>query len=156
VLTEAALPLLDKAEFPRIVNVSSALGSHGHLANPSSPWYHVRAIVSPSFNSDPSSPRNAFVDTNLTHLLVQAYNTGKSALNGLTVHFAYVLGQKNTNSRVIAVDPGYNATNINGNSGPQHPSIGAAGILRFVTAGPGENGYNTAEYRDQFGEVVPW
>jgi hypothetical protein len=74
----------------------------------------------------------------------------------MTVHFAYVLSQKNANSRVIAVDPGYNATNMNGNSGPQHPSIGAAGILRYVTAGLGEHGYKTGEFRDQFGEVVPW
>jgi NAD(P)-dependent dehydrogenase (short-subunit alcohol dehydrogenase family) len=46
VLTEAALPLLEKADFPRIVNVSSGLGSHGHLANPNSPWYNARPLVS--------------------------------------------------------------------------------------------------------------
>jgi NAD(P)-dependent dehydrogenase (short-subunit alcohol dehydrogenase family) len=87
---------------------------------------------------------------------IQAYSTSKSAINGLTVHFAYVLGQKNANSRVISVDPGYNATNMNDGAGTQDPSIGAAGILRYVTVGPGEHGYKTGEYRDQFGEVVPW
>jgi NAD(P)-dependent dehydrogenase (short-subunit alcohol dehydrogenase family) len=92
----------------------------------------------------------------LLYVSAQAYNTSKSALNGLTVHFAYVLGQKNPKSRVIAVDPGYNATNLNGNSGPQNPTIGAAGIVRYVVAGPGEHEYKTAEFRDQFGELVPW
>jgi NAD(P)-dependent dehydrogenase (short-subunit alcohol dehydrogenase family) len=46
VLTEAALPLLEKSEFPRIVNVSSGLGSHANLTNPSSMYYHARTIVS--------------------------------------------------------------------------------------------------------------
>jgi NAD(P)-dependent dehydrogenase (short-subunit alcohol dehydrogenase family) len=46
VLTEAALPLLEKSEFPRIVNVSSGLGSHTNLTNPSSMYYHARTIVS--------------------------------------------------------------------------------------------------------------
>jgi hypothetical protein len=45
---------------------------------------------------------------------------------------------------------------MNGNTGTQDPKIGAAGILRYVIAGPGEHGYKTGEYRDQFGEVVPW
>ena len=55
------LPLLLKSEAPRVVNVSSTLGSLSELSNPQSGYYGVNAV---------------------------AYNSSKSALNGLTVAFA--------------------------------------------------------------------
>jgi NAD(P)-dependent dehydrogenase (short-subunit alcohol dehydrogenase family) len=87
--------------------------------------------------------------------MYQAYNTSKSALNALTVHYAYVLEKKKPSSRVFAIDPGYNATNLNGYSGPQDPKIGAAGIVAAVTQGP-DSEWKTTDYRDQFGKLLPW
>jgi len=62
-MTEAFLPLLKNAPFPRIVNVSSSLGSIGYVLDP-----------------------NSTVGVNLI-----AYSTSKSALNALTAYYANVL-----------------------------------------------------------------
>jgi len=63
-MTEAFLPLLENAPFPRIVNVSSGLGSIGSVLDPN--W--------------------RFAGINLI-----AYNTSKSALNALTAYYTNVL-----------------------------------------------------------------
>ena len=55
------IPLLLKSPAPRVVNVSSTLGSLSELSNPASPYYGANAV---------------------------AYNSSKAALNGLTVAFA--------------------------------------------------------------------
>jgi NAD(P)-dependent dehydrogenase (short-subunit alcohol dehydrogenase family) len=87
----------------------------------------------------------------------QAYNTSKSALNSMTVHYAYLLWQKQPNSRVIALNPGYNATEMNRghDDGAQDPALGAAGIVRMIAASA-ESEFKTAEFRDWTGKAEEW
>ena len=123
VVTQAMLPLLRKAPAARIVNVSSGLGS---LA----------------LNSDPASP--------YAEVKILGYNASKAALNMMTVQLAYEL--RDTPIKVNAADPGYTATDLNGNSGPQTVEEGAQEATRLALLpddGP------TGGYFDRHG-VVPW
>src|SRR4028119_607671 len=60
-VTRSLLPLLRRSAPSRIVNQSSTLGSLGALSDPASPYHGVNLL---------------------------AYNSSKSALNGLTLAFA--------------------------------------------------------------------
>jgi len=119
-VTQAMLPLLRKAPAARIVNVSSGLGSL-------------------TLNSDRSWEYANFKPL--------GYNASKAALNMLTVQLAYEL--RDTPIKVNSADPGYTATDLNNNSGPQTIEEGAAETVRlallpadgptggyFETAGP--------------------
>ncbi|BDI31672.1 dehydrogenase [Capsulimonas corticalis] len=121
--TKSFLPLIKKAEAGRIVNMSSGLGSITQ-------------------NSDPNWSFAAFKAV--------AYNSSKSAVNAITVVFAAEL--KDTPIKVNAADPGYVATDINGNSGPRTVQQGATAAVRLATLpadGP------TGGYFDEDG-TVPW
>ena len=122
-VTQAMLPLLHKSSSARIVNVSSGLGS---LA----------------INSDPSNPYAEYK--------YLGYSASKAALNMFTAQLAYEL--RNTGIKVNASDPGYTATNINNNSGPQTIEEGSEETIRLALLpedGP------TGTYSDRHG-VVPW
>jgi NAD(P)-dependent dehydrogenase (short-subunit alcohol dehydrogenase family) len=147
VLIEAALPLLEKSNFPRIINVSSVLGSLTKGADKDSLDYNTKFVVRTLFFDS----LQVKLDTDPT----QAYNSSKTALNSLTVHYAYVLEKKRPGSRVFAIDPGYNRTAATGYTGRQDPKIGAAGIVAAVTQGA-DSEWKTADFRDQFGKLVPW
>ncbi|CAL9591728.1 NADP-dependent 3-hydroxy acid dehydrogenase YdfG [Nocardiopsis dassonvillei] len=108
--TRAFLPLLRKAERPAVVNVSSALGS---LA----------------INADPA----AHADLLPAWAPLLAYNSSKAALNMLTAVYAQSLAR----IRVVSVDPGFTATDLNGHQGTQSVEEGAAAIVAAATAGPG-------------------
>jgi len=84
-LTRTLLPLLEKSEAGRIVNLSSILGSLALHADPASPI----------------APAKAF-----------AYNASKAALNAFTIHLAAAL--KNTNIKVNSVHPGWVKTPLGG------------------------------------------
>jgi hypothetical protein len=73
----------------------------------------------------------------------------------VTVHFASELKVRLPNVRVLALDPGYNATAINDFKGTQDPAIGAAGILRAIVE-PENGEFKNGEYRNQFGKLNPW
>ncbi|MEV0624046.1 SDR family oxidoreductase [Nonomuraea sp. NPDC050404] len=103
-VTQAFLPLVQKAQAGRIVNVSSTMGSIATLVSPGNPLGQF-----PSF----------------------AYPTSKTLLNALTGWFAVELGS--TPIKVNAVCPGYNATDLNNNLGTQHPSQGAKVVVRAAT-----------------------
>ncbi|ROP44973.1 SDR family NAD(P)-dependent oxidoreductase [Pseudokineococcus lusitanus] len=60
-----------------------------------------------------------------------AYTSSKAALNMLTSQWAAAL----PDLRVNCVDPGYTATEFNGNSGPQTVEEGAEVIVRMATVG---------------------
>ncbi len=60
-----------------------------------------------------------------------AYTSSKAALNMLTSQWAAALPEL----RVNCVDPGYTATEFNGNSGPQTVEEGAEVIVRMATVG---------------------
>jgi NAD(P)-dependent dehydrogenase (short-subunit alcohol dehydrogenase family) len=119
-VTKSMLPLVRKAPAGRIVNVSSGLGSL-------------------KLNGDPEWMGAAY-----KHI---GYCGSKAALNMLTVHLAYEL--RDTAIKVNSADPGYTATDLNGNRGFQTVEQGAAETVRlsllaadgptggfFATAGP--------------------
>ena len=122
-VTQAFLPLLRKAHSARIVNVSSGLGSLTQNSDPNSPYYAVKVL---------------------------GYNASKAALNMLTVQLAYEF--RDTTIKVNSADPGYTATDLNGNSGPQSVPEGAAETVRLAllpATGP------TGTYSDSHG-LIPW
>ena len=82
-------PLLGRSADPVVVNVGSSLGSLGRV-------------------TDPGLAESRFPTL--------AYGSSKTrALNMITVHYAKAL----PTMRVNCVDPGYTATDLNGNSGSQ-------------------------------------
>ncbi|CUG89275.1 short chain dehydrogenase, putative [Bodo saltans] len=82
-VTHAFIPLLRKAELPRIVNLSSMLGSHTLHADPTSPIYGYT---------------------------VTAYNASKAALNLYTQNLAHAL--KDEKFKINAAHPGYVKTDL--------------------------------------------
>ena len=100
-VTQAMLPLVRQAPSARIIMVSSGLGS---LA----------------FNADFNSPFAAYKPL--------GYNGSKAMLNMMSVQLAWEL--RDTSIKVIIVNPGYTATDINGNQGTQTIEEGSAEIVR--------------------------
>ncbi|CAN5680865.1 SDR family NAD(P)-dependent oxidoreductase [soil metagenome] len=79
---------------------------------------------------------------------VLAYGSSKTAVVALTVQYAKSLPQM----RINAVDPGYTATDLNANSGPQTIDEGTDAMVRLATIGPDGP---TGGFFDR-GGVVPW
>lgn len=102
-VTRVMVPLVRRSDAGRIVNVSSGLGSLTQNGDPE--WEH--AGVKPL-----------------------GYNASKAALNMMTVQLAWEL--RDTGIRVNSADPGYTATDLNGNSGTQTIEEGAAETLRLA------------------------
>jgi NAD(P)-dependent dehydrogenase (short-subunit alcohol dehydrogenase family) len=103
-VTQVFLPLLQKAQAGRIVNVSTTLGSITTLVSPGSPLGQVPAF---------------------------AYPVSKTLLNALTGWLAVEL--RGTPVKVNSVCPGSNATDMNPGPGTQHPSEGAKVVVRAAT-----------------------
>jgi len=112
-LTEACVPLLKKASVPRVVFVSSGLGSLSYTVDPSGAFYGLDA---------------------------HAYSASKAALNMVMATFSVKYGKEGF--KVNADDPGYRATNLNGFSkAAGDPRDGAINACRLATLGKdGENG----------------
>ncbi|AGZ40723.1 SDR family oxidoreductase [Actinoplanes friuliensis] len=104
-VTQAFLPLVRKAEAGRIVNLSSSMGSLTMLTAPEQPL----APFGVSY----------------------AYSSSKTLVSTLTGWLAVEL--KDTPVKVNSVCPGFNATDLNGNMGTQHPSEGAKVVVRAAT-----------------------
>jgi NAD(P)-dependent dehydrogenase (short-subunit alcohol dehydrogenase family) len=77
-----------------------------------------------------------------------AYPASKSAVTMLTTQYAKAF----PNMRINAVDPGYTATDLNGNSGPQTVEEGTDAIVRMAQIGASGP---TGAFVDRHGEV-PW
>ncbi len=103
-VTYAFLPLLQKSEAGRIVNMSSGLGSLTQNSDPNWPFGHVKPL---------------------------AYNSSKAALNMFTIILAAEL--KDTPIKVNAADPGYTATDLNHNTGTRTVEQGATEAVRLAT-----------------------
>ncbi len=99
----AMLPLLRRSDAPRIVNVSSGLGSLG-LATTEGTKVSERPLLS--------------------------YNPSKAALNSVTVQFANEL--RGTPFKINAADPGFTNTDMTG-SGERGPDEGAAIVIDLAT-----------------------
>jgi len=106
-VTRAFLPLLRKSPEPRIVNVTSELGSL-------------------SLQSDPTWSFSRFKS--------EAYSPSKAALNMYTVILAARL--KDEPFKINTVSPGYTATAFNGYTGEKKPDDAAKIVVRYATLGP--------------------
>lgn len=105
-VTQAFIDLLQQSPEPRIVNVTSGLGSLTLQDDPAWKYYQVKPA---------------------------AYVSSKAALNGYTVVLASNL--RDTPFKVNAVDPGYTATDFNHHSGPGTVPDAASRIVKAATLG---------------------
>jgi len=122
-VTQASLPLLRRSDAGRIVNLSSGLGSLTQNSDPRWQYAGVKFL---------------------------AYNSSKTAVNAVTVQFAWEL--RDTPIKVNAADPGYVATDLNRHQGIRSVEQGAATPVRLALLpadGP------TGGYFNDDG-VIPW
>ena len=103
-VTQAFMDLLKKSEQPRIVNVTSGLGSLTLHNDPTWKYYPFKAPI---------------------------YNSSKAALNMYTIVLAYEL--RDTPFKVNAVDPGYTATDFNHHTGHGTVEDAAARLVKYAT-----------------------
>ncbi|MEI8278568.1 MAG: SDR family oxidoreductase [Bacteroidota bacterium] len=103
-ITQQLLPLIEKSDAGRIVNLSSILGSLTLHADTSSPTY-----TSKSF----------------------AYNASKTALNQFTIHLAAAL--HNTNIKVNSAHPGWVKTDLGSDAAPMSQAQGAKTGVALAT-----------------------
>jgi NAD(P)-dependent dehydrogenase (short-subunit alcohol dehydrogenase family) len=102
-VTNAMLPLLRRSASPRIVNMSSGVGSLTRQATPGAETGPISAAYAPS----------------------------KTMLNAVTIQYAKEL--RDTNILINAACPGYTATDLNGFRGFRTPEQGAAIAIRLAT-----------------------
>ena len=125
--TQAFIDLLRQSAEPRIVNVSSSLGSLTLGTDPT--WYAY--------------------DVKLA-----AYNSSKSALNMYTIVLAYEL--RDTPFKVNAVDPGYTATDFTGHQGGS-VAAAAARVVKAALLGPdGPTSQFFSEESAPETGIIPW
>ena len=131
-VTNAMLPLLLRSPAGRIVNVSSEVGSIMSMTDPDGPMAMMASVPYPS---------------------------SKTALNMVTAMYAKEL--RDTPVKVNAANPGYCATDLNGNSGFRTAEQGAEVSVHLATLpadGPSGVlwGYLwTADGTESYG-VLPW
>ena len=101
--TQQFLSLLKKSNEPRIVNVSSGLGSL-------------------TIHSNTQNPNYAIYDS---------YSCSKTALNAFTVLLAKEF--RNTNFKINSVTPGYTATDLNQFPGNGNSGTAAKVIVKYAT-----------------------
>lgn len=102
-VTQNFIDLLKKSNEPRIVNVSSSLGSLTLHSDPDYQFYKVKLF---------------------------AYNSSKTALNMFTVHLAYEL--KDTVFKVNAVCPGYTDTDFGNHIGTGKVEDAGKRIVKYA------------------------
>jgi NAD(P)-dependent dehydrogenase (short-subunit alcohol dehydrogenase family) len=105
-VTQAFIDLLKQSPEPRIVNVTSGLGSLTLHSDPTWKFYQVKPA---------------------------AYVASKAALNAYTIVLAYDL--RDTAFKVNAVDPGWTASDFNHFSGPGSIPDAAARLVKAATLG---------------------
>ncbi|MBT1705774.1 SDR family NAD(P)-dependent oxidoreductase [Chryseosolibacter indicus] len=103
-VTQRFIDLLRKSEAPRIVNVSSSVGSLSLQSDPNWPFYQ--------------------------HAKFAVYGPSKSALNMYTVMLAYEL--RDTAFKVNTIDPGYTKTDFNHHQGTGTVEDAAARVVKYV------------------------
>ena len=103
-VTQAFMDLLQKSAQPRIVNVTSGLGSLTLQNDPTWKYYNVKSAV---------------------------YSSSKAALNMYTIALAYEL--RDTPFKINVVDPGFTATDFNEHSGSGTVEDAAARLVKYAT-----------------------
>ncbi len=127
-VTQIFIDLLRESPEPRIVNVTSGLGSLTLQNDPAWKYYMVKPA---------------------------AYVPSKAALNAYTIVLAYTL--RETPFKVNAVDPGYTATDFNGHSGPGTVPDAAARVVKAATLGSdGPTGQFYSDDNAPETGVSPW
>ena len=112
VLTDACIPLLQKSSNPRIVFMSSGLGSISDTLDPKYEFYGLDGAV---------------------------YKATKAALNMMTACYAVKYGKEGF--KVNSCDPGWRQTNLNNYSaGAGAKEEGAVNACRLIMGEGGENG----------------
>ncbi|KAL9941859.1 hypothetical protein ACHAO3_006617 [Verticillium nonalfalfae] len=133
-LTQALEPLLKKSVDPRIINVSSSLGSINLRMDKSIREYHVTGEV---------------------------YRMSKAALNMLTASLAYQYRTWEHPAKLWAFDPGYVVTNLAGegdrqnkiNNGAESAETSAQGILEMIR---GDRDGEMDRFVAKQAKVHPW
>jgi NAD(P)-dependent dehydrogenase (short-subunit alcohol dehydrogenase family) len=139
-MVQAFLPLLERSEAGRIVNVSSERGSlgvgEGKVAD------EMRAWAKTDARPGTMAHRIAFVtQPNM------AYSTSKAALNAITQHFAYEFEKAGSRVKINAAAPGHCATAFNGFRGYRKPEDGARIIAALALVG--DEGPNGGFFNDE-------
>ena len=127
-VTQAFIDLLRKSSHPRIVNVSSSVGSLTLQNDPTWKYYSHKGF---------------------------AYDQSKAALNMYTVELAYEL--RDTSFKVNAVAPGFVATDFNHHRGTGAVEEGGGRVARIAMMdadGPTRK-FISEEYNSETGEI-PW
>ena len=111
-LTQTLLPLLQKSDAARIVNMSSILGSQTLHADPTSPIYNFKSL---------------------------SYDASKAALNSFTIHLAHEL--KDTKVKVNSAHPGWVKTDMGTEAAPMEIPEGAkTGVALALLGDDGPTG----------------
>lgn len=127
-VTQAFIDLLKQSPEPRIVNVTSGLGSLTLQNDPT--WKHY--IVKPA-----------------------CYVSSKAALNAYTIVLAYNL--RDTSFKINAVDPGYTATDFNNHTGPGTVPDAASRVAKAAMFGPdGPTGQFFSDDNAPETGISPW
>lgn len=127
-VTQTFIDLLKQSPAPRIVNVTSGLGSLTLHSDPNWKYYGVKPA---------------------------GYVSSKAALNAYTILLANNL--LNTPFKVNAVDPGYTATDFNHHSGPGTVPDAAARVVKAATLSPdGPTGQFFSDDNAPDTGISPW
>lgn len=128
-VTQAFIDMLRKSTEPRIVNVSSSVGSLSLQSSPDWQFYN--------------------------HAKFTVYASSKSALNMYTVTLAYEL--KDTAFKVNSIDPGYTKTDFNNHQGPGTVEDAAARIVKYAVIGnEGPTGKYFSEETNSVSGEIAW
>lgn len=120
-VTQAFLPLLKSAQAPRIVNISSGLGSL-------------------TLGMDPNNPYRSHYDV--------VYGASKAAMNAVTVAFAIELEESNI--KINAVSPGFTATALNNFQGTDTVEEGSKEPVRVALDESGVTGLFTGPNQEHY------
>lgn len=127
-VTQAFIDLLRKSSEPRIVNVSTSVGSLTLQSDPDWMGYHFAKYA--------------------------VYGSSKAALNMFTVHLAYEL--LDTPFKVNAVCPGYTKTDFTGNNGGEVEEAGKRIVKYALLDKDGVTGKFISEETNPATGVIPW
>jgi NAD(P)-dependent dehydrogenase (short-subunit alcohol dehydrogenase family) len=127
-VTQAFMDLLQKAEHPRIVMVTSLSASFTLNIDPAWKYYHHKAAI---------------------------YQPSKAALNMYTLNLAYDL--RDTPFKVNAVDPGFVATDFNFHRGTGSAKEAGTRIAKYAMIGDdGPTGKYISEEQNPVTGEIPW
>ncbi|KAJ7274088.1 short-chain dehydrogenase/reductase SDR [Mycena rebaudengoi] len=116
----------------------------------------LTAVIRPLINNggsilNVSSPLGSMAMYSTPVPIYHAYGSSKAALNCLTVQWAKEEQQKGSGIRVVALDPGFNKTNLTQGGGEMEPEDGCKVIVQAALAKEGRTGVFFSKDGD-----VPW